>query len=163
MFEREPSEMSCTHQLQALLRDPDFQKLVNLITREVRRFWHVCDEVARGFVLPAISEPVTLAWIYKTWSKAKESGESLGSAKAQIRQHVIDLLRQDMMRANHGSPLTVAVAAGTETTPGAPHDPVKRPPRTHVRLRQTIRVIRMRRRGGHYGDRRIRCAVLAAK
>lgn len=163
MFEREPSEMSCTHQLQVLLRDPDFQKLVNLITREVRRFWHVCDEVARGFVLSAISEPETLAWISKIWSKAKESGESPGLANVQIRRHMIDLLRQDVIRANRGSPSTAATATGAETTLGSSQELVKRAPRTHGSPRQILRMVRGRRRTGNHGDRRIRCATLVAK
>jgi len=142
MLEREPPQETCTYQLDALLEEPGFRKIIELVVKEVTRSWNMRGTVARGFVFSAIGEPETLACIYRAWSLAKRNGESYGLAKVIIRRRVIDLLRKDARQANHSSlPLTTA---GLEADGALDsfHDLVQRNPRAELELRQVIEMVR---------------------
>jgi DNA-directed RNA polymerase specialized sigma24 family protein len=142
MLEREPPQETCTYQLDALLEEHGFLKIVELVVKEVTRSWNMPGTVARGFVVSAIGEPDTLASIYRAWSLAKQHGESFGLAKVIIRRRVIDLLRKDARQANHSSlPLTTA---GLEADGALDsfHDLVQRNPRVELELRQVIEMVR---------------------
>jgi len=142
MLEREPPQETCTYQLDALLEEPGFLKIIELVVKEVTRSWNLPGTVARGFVVSAIGEPETLACIYRAWSLANRNGESFGLAKVIIRRRVIDLLRKDARQINHSSlPLTTA---GLEADGALDsfHDLVQRNPRAELELRQVIEMVR---------------------
>lgn len=142
MFEPEPHPPACKHQLEELLRDPDFLKIIELITKEVMRSWSIPQQAARGFVLSAIGEPETLACIHNAWFLAKRTGESLGLAKLIMRRRVIDLLRKDVRQANHCSLPATVDAIETDRTLGSFDDLVQRDPRVQLELRQIIQMVR---------------------
>jgi DNA-directed RNA polymerase specialized sigma24 family protein len=132
---------SCQSQLDELLEDPSFLKLVELIAKEVMRFWSVPHKAARGFVLSAIGEPETLASLYDTWIQAKQTGE-LGLAKVILRRRVIDLLRKDARPGHHCSLPATADAAEPERCAGTFDELVQRSPRTQLELQQVIHMVR---------------------
>jgi DNA-directed RNA polymerase specialized sigma24 family protein len=139
MFEPELPRPSCHRQLEELLGDPDFLRIVALTAKEVMRFWRMPCDVARGFVLSAIGEPEALASIYEAWLLGRESGEP-GLAKLIVRRRVIDLLRRD------AAPLAGAMvpvdAADAELAPGSFDDLVRRNPRVQLELQQVIQLVR---------------------
>jgi len=134
--------MSSNHQLEELLRAPDFRKIVELVAKEVMRSWSVPSNAARGFVLSAIGEPETLASIHHAWFLAQRTGESLGLAKVIIRRRVIDLLRKDARLANHASLPATADALEADRALGSFDDLVQRNPRVQLELRQVIQMVR---------------------
>jgi DNA-directed RNA polymerase specialized sigma24 family protein len=141
MLEREPAQETCKYQLDALLGEPGFLKIVELVVKEVARSWNITCSVARGFVFSAIGEPEALACIYRAWWLAKRNGESYGLAKVIIRRRVIDLLRKDARQTNHSSlPLTTA-AIEAEGALDSFHDLVQRSPRAELELRQVIEMV----------------------
>ena len=103
MLETGPPAIPCTHQLDDLLGEPDFLRIIELISKETMRSWSIPCSVARGLVLSAIGEPETLARIHDAWFLAKQNGESPGLAKVIVRRRVIDLLRKDARQTNHCS------------------------------------------------------------
>jgi len=115
MVEPVPSQTSCTYQLERLLRDPDFLKTIDLVTKEVMHAWNVSNQVARGFVLSTTSEPEALACVYAAWFAAKTRGESPGRAKVMIRRRVIELLREDARQPMRGSEHDRGLGAGGGT------------------------------------------------
>lgn len=135
------TEISCKQQLGELFEDPGFLKIIELITKEVVRFWSVPPEAARGFVLSAIGEPETMACIHDTWSRAKQTGK-LGLAKVIIRRRVIDLLRKDARPTHHYSLPGAADAAELERMPGSFDELLQRDPRVQLELQQVIRMVR---------------------
>jgi len=142
MLEREPAQETCKYQLDALLGELGFLKIVELVVKEVARSWTIPCSVARGFVFSAIGEPETLACIYRAWWLARRNGESFGLAKVIIRRRVIDLLRRDARQRNHSSlPLTTA-AIEADGAVDSFHDLVQRSPRAELELRQVIEMVR---------------------
>src|SRR5262245_8959065 len=109
-----PQDDNRSHQLRELLEDLDFGRLIDLITKEVMQVWNIPCEAARGFVLSAIGEPVTLAGIHDAWRRAKHGDVTLGWTKQMVWWRVTDLLRKDARRANHCS-LSTVPASDVET------------------------------------------------
>lgn len=133
-------ELACSER--ALLADPSFVRIIDLVANEVVRLWSVPHSVARGFVLSAIGEPETLAGIYSAWSVANQSGDGLGLAKVIVRRRVIDLLRKDARQANHDSLPETPEAGEMERALGAFHGAVERDPRAQLELQQVIQRVR---------------------
>ena len=135
--------MQSEQQLEELLEDPDFLKIVCLVTREVARCWNVAESSAHGFVISAIGEPTTLACVYNAWLSARDAGENPRLAKVIIRRRVIDLLRKDARPDNH---LSFAMAPEssreTETVLGASDDRFGYNPQGQLELRQIIEMVR---------------------
>jgi hypothetical protein len=129
-------------QLEQLLADPDFSRVIKLTAKEVMRGWNISYEVAQGFVLSAIGEPKALACIYDAWITAKRDGQSLGKAKVIVRRRVFDLLIRDARRAGHTS-LPVVDDDGDEqaSIELSDHDP-RHNPREQVAHRQIIELVR---------------------
>jgi len=117
-------------QLDALIEDPDFLKVIDLVTKEVARRCSVFDSVARSFVLSVVNEPATLLCVYGAWLSAKQAGERPCLAKLVIRRQVIDLLRKG------AGPTPEDPQTDTDTMPGALHDSRKRRPQPQVKLQQ---------------------------
>jgi DNA-directed RNA polymerase specialized sigma24 family protein len=132
---------TCTQQLEELQGDPEFQKILELVTKEVMRSWSVSSRVGRGFVLSAIGEPETLACIHNAWFLAKKKGESLGLAKVIVRRRVIDLLRKDRRQADH-CPMPTAEALEADRSFGSFNDLLQRNPQVQVELQQVIEMVR---------------------
>lgn len=141
MCEPPQSQTSCKQQLEELLEDPDFQKIVDLVGREVTRLWSISPKVARGVVFSAIGEPATLARIHKAWFLARSAGESLGLAKVIIRRRVIDLLGKDARRAGHDS-LPATVHAIDMDRALALDELLQHNPRVQLELQQIIQMVR---------------------
>jgi len=141
MLELEPSPISCKQQLEDLLEDPDFQKIIELSAREVARAWSIPYGAARGFVLSAIGVPETLERIYHAWLRAKQTGD-FGLAKLMVRRRVIDLLRKDARRAGHCSSPAAVNAVETARAPSPFDDLVQRDPRAQLELQQVILLVR---------------------
>lgn len=80
------------HQLEALLADPLFERILRLLAREVMTRWHMSWPGARDLVLSAIGEPAVLAVIHEAWFAA-DNQRSL--AKLIVRRRVLDLLGKD--------------------------------------------------------------------
>ena len=139
MFEQGPLQTSCKYPLEELLRDSDFLKIIDLLTKEVMWSWSVPTKVARGFVLSAIGEPQTLARIYNAWLWAKHNGKSLGPAKLLIRRHVIDLVRRDARPQDHAS--LPAPAGAVATPPGSLQDLLQHTPRAQAKLQHVIHMV----------------------
>jgi len=135
------TQISCKQQLEELLQDSSFLRIIELVTREVVRFWRVPYKTARGFVISAIGEPETLARIHDAWSLARQSGE-LGRAKVILRRRVIDLLRKDARPIHHCSLLGGADAGEIEQAPGSFDDLVQRNPRVQLELQEVISMVR---------------------
>jgi hypothetical protein len=133
---------STQQQLDALLADPSFLRIIDLVANEVVRLWRVPLKAARGFVLSAIGEPETLAGIYNAWSVATQSGGGLGLAKVIVRRRVIDLLRKDARQANHGSLPATAEAGEVDRALGAFQGAVQRDPCAQLELQQVIQQVR---------------------
>ncbi len=142
MLEREPPQETCKYQLDALLEEPGFLKIIELVVKEVTRSWNISGPVARGFVFSAIGEPETLACIYRAWCLAKRNGKSYGLAKVIIRRRVIDLLRKDARQGNHSSLPSTPAAIEAEGALESFHDLVQRNPRAELELRQVIEMVR---------------------
>jgi DNA-directed RNA polymerase specialized sigma24 family protein len=138
-----PLQLCCTYQIEALFQDREFRKTLDLVMKEVMRFWSVPTKVARGFVLSAIGEPDTLSSIYEAWSLAKESGEGPGLTKVIIRRRVIDLLRKDARRTNHCALSTTTDALETDQALGSFDELVQSNPRAQLELRQVIHMVRV--------------------
>jgi DNA-directed RNA polymerase specialized sigma24 family protein len=87
-------------QLEALLADPIFRRLRDLIAREVMARWSMSPGAARRLVLSAIGEPAVLAGIHEAWTAAERRP---GLAKVIIRRRVLDLLEKDARPRSHVS------------------------------------------------------------
>jgi hypothetical protein len=142
MYVRDPTQITSNNKLEQLLRDGDLLKVIELVSREVVRFWNMPSHVAHGLVISAIGEPATTTQIYDAWQAAKQTGKSLGLPKVMIRRRVIDLLRKDARPATHCS-LTTRTD-GARVTHDAPSfdDLVQRSPQTQLELRQLIDLVR---------------------
>lgn len=79
-------------QLEALLADPSFERMLRLLAREVMTCWHMSWPSARCLVLSALGEPAVLAGIHEAWFAA---GDRRGLAKLIVRRRVLDLLGKD--------------------------------------------------------------------
>lgn len=84
--------LDADQQLEVLLADSSFERILRLLAREVMARWHMSWPNARGLVLSAIGEPAVLAGIYEAWFAA---GERRGLAKLIVRRRVLDLLGKD--------------------------------------------------------------------
>jgi DNA-directed RNA polymerase specialized sigma24 family protein len=84
--------LDAQHQLEALLADPSFERMLRLLAREVMTRWHMSWPAAHGLLLSAIGEPVVLAGVHEAWFAA---GDSRGLAKLIMRRRLLDLLRKD--------------------------------------------------------------------
>jgi DNA-directed RNA polymerase specialized sigma24 family protein len=135
------SHVPCTQQLEELQGDQEFQKVFELVTKEVMRSWSISSRVARSFVLSAIGEPETLASIHRAWFTARKNGDSLGLAKVIVRRRVIDLLRKDRRQADHCS-MPTAEALESDSSFGSFNDLLQRNPHVQVELRQVIEMVR---------------------
>lgn len=138
----EPSQVSCGHQLDELLEDPAFLKIIDLVTKEVMRSWGYPYNVAHGFVLSAIGEPATLRGIHEAWQLAKQPGGKPGLAKLIVRRRVIDLLRKDARQVNHCS-LSPGEEAIEMDQLGTFGELVHSSPRAQLELHQTIQMVRV--------------------
>lgn len=137
---QELSPLSVKYQLDELLGDSSFVKIVDLVTKEVMRFWNVPQGAARGFVFSAIGEPETLGCIYNAWCLAGNT-ENFGLAKVIIRRRVIDLLRRDARQVNHCS-LPVTVSDLDADPAVAFNELLQRSPRAQLELQQVIVLVR---------------------
>jgi DNA-directed RNA polymerase specialized sigma24 family protein len=131
MTEQEPPP--CTQLLRELFAEPEFQRIVDLVSREVARSWSIDGKTARDFVMSALGEPDVLRRIHTAWFVARQLGTSLGLAKVIIRRRVIDLLRRDARPSSHGT-LAVADDAGLEAAFEAPHQVRPVDPRLRLQL-----------------------------
>jgi DNA-directed RNA polymerase specialized sigma24 family protein len=87
-------------QLEALLADPSFRRIMDLIAKEVMARWNVEYSAARGVVLSAVGEPAALACIHDAWTRP---GGNRGLAKVIVRRRVLDLLDKDARPHGHVS------------------------------------------------------------
>lgn len=133
--------MSCHQQLEELLDNQEFLKIVDLVAKEVMRFWNIPYQAARSFVLSAIGEPETLSRIHGAWSAARQTGER-GLAKLIVRRRVIDLLRKDARPGHHCSLPTTADAIDAAPVSSTFGDLVQRDPRIQLELQQIIERVR---------------------
>lgn len=147
MFTPELARLACNYQLEELLQDPEFLRVIDLNTKEVTRFWSIPAEAARGFVLSAIGEPETLACIYNAWLLAKHTDAHQGLAKVIVRRRVIDLLRKDARPTNHCSLPTTADAIQSpdvmeaDAMLGSFHESLQGNPRAQLELRELIQLV----------------------
>jgi DNA-directed RNA polymerase specialized sigma24 family protein len=133
--------MTCHQQLEELLDNQEFLRIVDLVAKEVMRFWNIPYTAARSFVLSAIGEPETLSRIHSAWSAARQTGE-LGLAKLIVRRRVIDLLRKDARPSHHCSLPATADAIDATPAPATFGDLVQRDPRLQLELQQIIHMVR---------------------
>jgi hypothetical protein len=136
-----PSRPACKEQLEELLGDSSFLKIIELITKEVMRFWNLSHATASGFTLSAIGDPETLAGVHGAWFLAKRTGERLGLTKVIIRRRVIDLLRRDARQSNHCS-LPAAVEPLESDAALAFDELLQRSPRAQLEFQQIIQLVR---------------------
>jgi DNA-directed RNA polymerase specialized sigma24 family protein len=108
--------LDADYQLEVLLADPSFERILRLVAREVMTRWHMSWPGAHGLVLSAIGEPAVLAGIHEAWFAA---GDRRGLAKLIVRRRVLDLLGKDARPRWH-TWLPDATDLGTE------EDPVRR-------------------------------------
>ena len=141
MSEATQSRMSLEDQLEDLLGDPGFVKVVDLVAKEVVRYWNVPQRTAHGFVLSAIGEPETLGCVHHAWLLARNASDSPGLAKVIVRRRVIDLLRRDARQTNHCS-LPPAAEAMEIDTALAFNELMERSPRAQLELQQLVRMVR---------------------
>lgn len=129
--------MESQQQFDALLEDPGFLKIIDLVTKEVARRWSISDSIARSFVLSAVNEPATLLCVYGAWLSAKQAGEKPRLAKLIIRRRMLDLLRKDARPSSYCS-ISIATPTDAETDmmPGALHDSRKCHPQIEPELQQ---------------------------
>jgi DNA-directed RNA polymerase specialized sigma24 family protein len=125
-----------------LLGDPEFRRVLDLVTREVMRAWQLPAATARGFVLSAIGEPAALASIHDAWAAAQQAGDGLGLAKLIMRRRVIDLLRKDARQAGRGTAPVTVDFVDAERELDAFHDRVQADPRAQLELREVIDLVR---------------------
>jgi DNA-directed RNA polymerase specialized sigma24 family protein len=111
------------HQLEVLLADPSFERMLRLLAREVMTRWHMDWPSARGLLLSAIGEPVVLAGIHEAWFTA---GDNRGLAKVITRRRVLDLLGKDARPRWH-TWLPDAIDLGTEVSPVSQREPDVQP------------------------------------
>jgi DNA-directed RNA polymerase specialized sigma24 family protein len=140
--DREPPDNSSTHQLEELLADPDFLRIIELITREIMRSWRCAHNVAHDLVLSAIGTPDTLACIHDAWTAAKDGRQKPGLAMAIVRRRALDLLRKDARRTNHCSLSTTAEAVESGGALVAFDDLLQGNPQAQLELQQVIRMVR---------------------
>ena len=141
MNETTQTQISPDGQLEDLLGDPAFLKVVDLLAREVVRFWNVPQRTAHGFVLSAIGEPETLRGIHNAWLVARSGGGSPGLAKVIIRRRVIDLLRRDARQNGHCSQPATIDAIDTDSAL-AFDELLQRSPRAQLELQQIVQLVR---------------------
>jgi DNA-directed RNA polymerase specialized sigma24 family protein len=84
--------LDADHQLEALLADPSFQRILRLLAHEVMTRWNMSWPAARGLVLSAIGEPAVLAGVHEAWFAA---GDRRSLAKLIVRRRILDLLGKD--------------------------------------------------------------------
>jgi DNA-directed RNA polymerase specialized sigma24 family protein len=111
------------HQLQALLADPSFERMLRLLAREVMTRWHMSWPSAHGLLLSAVGEPVVLAGIHEAWFTA---GDNRGLAKLIMRRRVLDLLGKDARPRWH-TWLPDATDLSTEDSPISQLEPHVQP------------------------------------
>jgi RNA polymerase sigma factor (sigma-70 family) len=127
-------------QLEALLRDDEFAKLIDVAIAEVMRVWNVPRKTAAGFVMSAVGEPGALARIHREWFSAKERGTGFGLARVIVRRRVFDLLRCDARRPHHESlPPRVDDVDGTLSSLD---DRVHRDPHAQAELKEVVHLVR---------------------
>ncbi|HEX8113409.1 MAG TPA: hypothetical protein VF516_37020, partial [Kofleriaceae bacterium] len=96
-------EPTLAQQLDALLTDVEFHKLIEAVTAEVVRRWNVPRRTAAGLVMSAVGEPGTLHCVHRAWFLAETRGSGARLAKLIVRRRVFDLLRADARRPLHTS------------------------------------------------------------
>jgi len=141
MRHQESPPGTAIEQLDTLLAEPGFVRIIELVTREVARAWRVPGPAARGFVLSAIGEPATLAVIARAWLGAGATGKDRGLAKVIVRRRVIDLLRKDARSTYRGAPASMTDLTELERAPDL-HAAVERDPRAQLELQEVIRKVR---------------------
>lgn len=77
-------------QLESLLADPKFARVMRLLIKEVMTCWHMDQHQARGVVLSGMGHPVDLAAIYTAWN-----ADQCGLARIVLRRRVLDQLAHD--------------------------------------------------------------------
>jgi DNA-directed RNA polymerase specialized sigma24 family protein len=102
-------------QLDKLLADCGFLRIVTGVTREVMYKQNVSHEVAFKLVLSAIGEPKAFASVYSVWSSEKPTEQKCRLVWTIVRRRVIDLLRKDARRPGHISLLVDADDLGADT------------------------------------------------
>jgi len=142
MFESGGPTQSCEHQLEELLGDPEFSKIIDLTAKEVMRSRRASREATRSFVLSAIGEPKALADIYDAWCSARATGGSLGLTKVIIRRRAIDLLRKEADPTGYALRSEERHIASTDWTLGVFDDSVQRDSRAQLELQQLIQRVR---------------------
>jgi DNA-directed RNA polymerase specialized sigma24 family protein len=134
------------YQLDELLADSQFARMMALMTKEVMHRWNVAHEAARCLVLSAIGEPKAIAHIYKAWTEARETGRGFGLAKVIVRRRVLDLLDRDARPAGHSSFQTVSDEiesdAKLDLADGAFDNLLQRNPQVEIEYRQIIHMVR---------------------
>jgi DNA-directed RNA polymerase specialized sigma24 family protein len=118
---RKPTDAE--RQLEDLLKDPDYARILTAVTSEIERRWCLAHTDACCTVLSAIGEPKELASIYDAMRQVRRAKEKLtldgdpGKAHALAtvirektalarlitRRRTIDLLRKDAARQGHDS------------------------------------------------------------
>jgi DNA-directed RNA polymerase specialized sigma24 family protein len=129
-------------QLNELLADPDFRRMIALVSREVMSTWNVSFSLARGAVLSAIGEPKTLTCIYQAWTAAKHTGANLGLAMVIIRRRVISLLRKDARPAGHCSLPATPEDLEYDPALGSFDQDLPRNARAELEYRQILQMVR---------------------
>jgi DNA-directed RNA polymerase specialized sigma24 family protein len=87
-------------QLEELLADPGYQKLIVALAKHVMSLWGFPFPDARRYVLSAIGEPKALSEIHAAFVSAKNGGDKTYPALFS-RRRVIDLMRRDARKVGH--------------------------------------------------------------
>lgn len=103
MLEHPGTVREVDRQLEELLADPAYAKIVAMLADELRRRWRMETKRARRTVLSAIGEPAVLASIYVAATAARDAGKYPSLAAVISRRRVLDLLREDVRRKAHRS------------------------------------------------------------
>jgi DNA-directed RNA polymerase specialized sigma24 family protein len=88
-------------QLEELLTDPGYKKLIVALAKHVMSLWGFSFSDARSYVLSAIGEPKALTEIHDAFVSAKHGGGNPTYPALFSRRRVIDLMRRDARRTGH--------------------------------------------------------------
>jgi len=134
------SDPEVAQQLEALLEDAEFARLIDFVTAEVTRAWHIPRRTAAGFVMSAVGAPKTLACVHREWFSARAAGTGFGLAQVIVRRRVLDLLRGDARRPGHES--LPRSADALHAALGSCADRAEQDPHAQAELNQVVEQVR---------------------
>jgi hypothetical protein len=102
-YTRRPTELE--RQLQELLDDALYARVVSVLAKEIGRRMRMQADDARRYVLSAIGDPPVLREIYDVFTRVRDSDSAQGADALRLisRRHVLKLMRKDAIRPRHQS------------------------------------------------------------